>query len=38
MVNAVIMLWLIVLVVSIVVLIDWLGRRRDRHSKQRPAA
>jgi hypothetical protein len=38
MVNALGMLGVIVLVVSIVVLLDWLGRRKDRQSKHRPAA
>jgi hypothetical protein len=38
MVNAFGMLGVIVLVGSIVALLDWLGRRKDRQSKRRPAA
>jgi hypothetical protein len=33
MVNALIMIWLIVLAASILVLLDWLGRRKDQRSK-----
>jgi len=38
MVNALIMLWLIAFGVSIIALFDWMGRRKERQSKQRPRA
>ena len=38
MVNALILIWSIIFLVSIVALLDWLGRRKDRQSKHRPAA
>lgn len=38
MVNAIGMLGLIALAGWIVALLDWLGRRKDRQSKRRPAA
>ena len=37
MVNALAMLGMIVLVASIVVLLDWLGRRKERQSRNRTA-
>ncbi len=33
--NALIMIWLIILGVSIIALLDWLGRRKERQSKHR---
>ena len=38
MANAFLMLGGIVLVSGIIVLLDWLGRRKERQSKQGPAA
>jgi len=35
--NALLMLWGIALVVGVVVLLDWIGRRRDRRSRNRAA-
>lgn len=35
--NALLMLWGIALVVGVVVLLDWLGRRKDRQSRNRAA-
>lgn len=35
--NALLMLWGIALVVGVVVLLDWLGRRKDRKSRDRAA-
>lgn len=35
--NAFVMLWGIALFVGIVVLLDWLGRRKDRRSRDRAA-
>lgn len=34
MVNALIMMYGIIVISGIIVLLDWLGRRKDRHSKQ----
>jgi hypothetical protein len=34
MVNALIMIYGIIVITGIVILLDWLGRRKDRHSKQ----
>ena len=34
MVNALIMIYGIIIISGIIVLFDWLGRRKDRHSKQ----
>ena len=34
MVNALIMIYGIIVISGIVVLLDWLGRRKDRQSKQ----
>lgn len=34
MVNALIMIYGIIVISGIVVLLDWLGRRKDKHSKQ----
>ena len=36
MVNAFILIYGIILGVSIIVLLDWLSRRKDRQSKHRP--
>jgi hypothetical protein len=36
--NAFVMLWGIALIMSVVVLLDWLGRRKERRSKHRPGA
>lgn len=36
--NAVILAWGYVLAAGIFVLLDWLGRRKDRQSRHRPAA
>lgn len=36
--NALIMIWLIILGVSIIALLDWLGRRKERQSRHRPEA
>jgi hypothetical protein len=33
--NAILMLWLIALGVSVIAIFDWLGRRKERQSKQR---
>jgi len=33
--NALLMLWGIALVVGVIVLLDWLGRRKDRKSGDR---
>jgi len=38
MVGGLLLLTGIMLISGIVVLLDWLGRRKDRQSKQRPAA
>ena len=38
MVNALLIVWGIILGVSIILLLDWLGRRKDRKSKHRPPA
>ncbi len=38
MANALLIVWGIIFVVAIVALLDWLGRRKDRQSKHRPAA
>ena len=38
MVNALLIIWGIIFVASIIVLLDWLGRRKDRKSKDRPPA
>jgi hypothetical protein len=35
--GALLMLWGIALVVGVVVLLDWLGRRKDRKSRDRAA-
>jgi hypothetical protein len=35
--NALLMLWGIALVIGIIVLLDWLGRRKDRKSRNRAA-
>jgi hypothetical protein len=35
--NALWMLWGIALIVGVVVFLDWLGRRKDRHSRDRAA-
>jgi hypothetical protein len=35
--GALLMLWGIALVVGVVVLLDWLGRRKDRKSRNRAA-
>ncbi len=35
MVNALGIIWGIVLVATVIVLLDWLGRRKERHSKPR---
>jgi hypothetical protein len=35
--SALLMLWGIALVVGVVVLLDWLGRRKDRQSRNRAA-
>jgi hypothetical protein len=35
--NALLMLWGIALVIGVVVLLDWLGRRKDRKSRNRAA-
>lgn len=35
--NALWMLWGIALVVGVVILLDWLGRRKDRQSGRRAA-
>lgn len=35
--SALLMLWGIALVVGVVVLLDWLGRRTDRQSRNRAA-
>ena len=37
MANALLMLWGIALVVGVVVLLDWVGRRKDRQSRNRTA-
>ena len=37
MANALWMLWGIALVAGVVVLLDWLGRRKDRQSRNRAA-
>jgi hypothetical protein len=34
MVNALILIWSIVIVSGVIVLLDWYGRRKDRRSKQ----
>jgi hypothetical protein len=34
MVNALIMMYGIIVITGIVILLDWIGRRTDRHSKQ----
>ena len=36
MVNALILIYGIIFGVSIIVLLDWMGRRKDRQSKHRP--
>jgi hypothetical protein len=36
--NAFVMLWGIALIMSVVVLLDWLGRRKHRQSKSHPKA
>jgi hypothetical protein len=36
MVNALILIYGIIFGVSIIALLDWLGRRKDRQSKHRP--
>lgn len=36
--NALIMIWLIILGVSIIALLDWMGRRKERQSRHRPRA
>lgn len=38
MANAFGILWGIALVAGIIVLLDWLGRRKERRTKQRPTA
>lgn len=38
MVDALIMLSFIAIGVSIILLLDWMARRKDRRSKNRPAA
>lgn len=38
MADALLPIWGIILICSIVALLDWLGRRRHRQSKGRPAA
>ena len=38
MTNALLILWGIILVVSVIVLLDWFGRRKDKQSKHRPPA
>jgi hypothetical protein len=38
MVNALLIVWGIILAVSIILLLDWLGRRKDRKSKHHPPA
>ena len=38
MANALLIVWGIILGVSIILLLDWLGRRKDRQSKHPPAA
>jgi hypothetical protein len=37
MANALLMLWGIALVVGVIVLLDWLARRKDRRSRNRAA-
>ncbi len=37
MIDGLLILWGIILVASIVVLLDWFSRRRERQSKQRPS-
>ena len=34
MVNALILMWGIAAISGVIVLLDWLGRRKDRHSRQ----
>jgi hypothetical protein len=36
MANGLLIIWGIILVGSIIALLDWLGRRKDRRSKHRP--
>jgi hypothetical protein len=38
MINGFLIIYGIALIVGIIVLLDWLGRRKDRQSKHRPAA
>ena len=38
MINALVIVWGITAGVVIIVLLDWLGRRKDRQSKHRPGA
>ena len=37
MVNALILLWGFAAVAAVIVLLDWLGRRKDRQSRNRAA-